>query len=69
MPLKKAPKKAKKSTRRKIAAANIREMHTGSTYARTMRKFGKKKANAQAVAVGLRTAGLSRKKKKKSKKR
>ena len=66
MPLKKATKRAKKSTRRAIASANIREMHRGSTYARTMRRFGKAKANAQAVAVGLRTAGLSRKKKKKT---
>lgn len=67
MPLKKAGKKAKKSTRRAIASANIREMHRGSTYARTMRKFGKAKANKQAVAVGLRTAGLARKKKSKRK--
>jgi hypothetical protein len=67
VPLKKAPKKAKKSTRRAIAAANIREMHQGSTYAKTMKKFGKKRANKQAIAVGLRTAGLSRKKKKKAK--
>lgn len=65
MPLKKAPKRAKKATRRAIASANIREMHKGSTYARTMKKFGKATANRQAVAAGLRAAGLARKKKKK----
>ena len=66
MPLKKAPKRAKKSTRRAIASQNIREMHKGTTYARTMRKFGKAVANRQAIAAGLSAAGLSRKKKKKT---
>jgi hypothetical protein len=31
----------------------IRELHTGKTYARTKRKFGKKKADRQAVAISL----------------
>lgn len=31
----------------------IKEFHKGKTYARTKRKFGKAKADKQAVAVGL----------------
>ena len=40
---------------------NIGEFHTGKTYAHTLAKFGKKKANAQAVAVALSTARRSSK--------
>lgn len=43
---------ASRSTIRK----NIAELHTGSTYAKTASKFGKGKANAQAVAIALETA-------------
>lgn len=39
-----------------IKSQNIREFHTGKTYAHTKAKFGKKKANEQAVAVALSTA-------------
>jgi hypothetical protein len=53
MPLRKARKGASKATRRKIASANIRaEMHAG-------------KPRKQAIAIGLRTAGLSKRKRKK----
>jgi hypothetical protein len=45
---------------RKTASRNIRELHSGKTYARTKRKFGAAKANKQAVAIGLRTAGVRR---------
>lgn len=38
---------------------NIEELHTGKTYARTKKKFGKKKAQAQAVAIALSTARKS----------
>lgn len=41
---------------KKIVGQNIREFHTGKTYAHTEAKFGKKKADAQAVAVALSTA-------------
>ena len=47
---------------KKNVGANIRELHKGETYARTKKKYGKKKANEQAVAIALDTA---RKKKKK----
>lgn len=39
-----------------IKSENIREFHTGKTYAHTVSKFGKARANAQAVAVALNTA-------------
>jgi hypothetical protein len=48
---------------------NISEFHKGPTYQRTKRKFGKKRADRQAIAVGFSEAGQSRKKKKKSKKK
>lgn len=33
---------------------NISELHTGNTYARTKRKFGKRRADKQAVAIALK---------------
>lgn len=36
-----------------ILSANIREFHGGKTYEHTMKKFGKKRADAQAVAVAM----------------
>lgn len=32
---------------------NIREFHKGATFARTARKFGKGRANKQAIAVAF----------------
>lgn len=32
---------------------NIRELHAGDTYARTAAKFGKARADKQAVAIAL----------------
>jgi len=46
MPLKKGKSKA-------TVSSNIREFHKGGTYARTRKKFGKKKADKQAVAVAM----------------
>ena len=43
--------------------ANIVELHKGKTYARTRRKFGKKKADKQAVAIALSTARRRKRKK------
>lgn len=62
MPLKKARKGASKKSKRATASKNISEFSHGKTYARTLRKFGKAKARKQAIAVGLSSAGLSRKK-------
>ena len=47
MPLK--PGKSKK-----VVSENIAEFHGGKTYAHTAEKFGKKKADKQAVAVALK---------------
>jgi hypothetical protein len=41
----------KKGKSQKVLQENIREFHTGKTYARTARKFGKATANKQAVAA------------------
>ena len=38
---------------KKNVGRNIREAHKGKTYARTKAKFGKKKADKQAVAIGM----------------
>ena len=46
MPLKKGKSKA-------VVSSNISEFHHGKTYAATARKFGKKKADKQAVAVAM----------------
>lgn len=40
----------------KTVSKNISELHGGNTYARTKKKFGKKKADRQAVAIALNTA-------------
>ena len=45
----------KKGRSRKTVGQNIREFHTGKTYARTRAKFGKKRADKQAVAAALNT--------------
>lgn len=52
MPLKRGKSKATVST-------NIRELHGGKTFAHTAKKFGKAKANKQAVAIALSTARKS----------
>lgn len=43
----------KKGKSKRVVSQNIREFHGGKTYARTRAKFGKKKANRQAVAEAL----------------
>lgn len=42
-----------------VVSQNIEEFHRGKTYQRTKAKFGKDKANKQAVAVALSKAGKS----------
>lgn len=46
----------KKGKSKKVISSNISEFHTGKTYAKTKAKFGKAKADKQAVAVALSTA-------------
>jgi hypothetical protein len=45
------PLKSGKS--KKVVSENISEFHTGKTYAKTKAKFGKAKADKQAVAVAM----------------
>ena len=51
----------KKGKSKKTVASNIRELHKGPQYKRTAGKFGKDKADAQAIAEALKKAGRSRK--------
>jgi hypothetical protein len=44
----------------KTVSANIAELHTGKTYAHTAAKFGKGKADKQAVAIAMKKAGKAR---------
>lgn len=43
----------KKGSSKKVVSKNIKEFHKGKTYAKTKKKYGKKKADAQAVAAAL----------------
>jgi len=52
----------KKGTSKKVISKNISEFHKGKTFAKTAEKFGKAKANKQAIAVALSTARKSKKK-------
>lgn len=45
---------------KKTISKNISELHSGKTFAHTAKKFGKAKANKQAVAIALNTAGKSK---------
>lgn len=49
----------KKGTSQKVVSKNISELHSGKTYKKTAKKFGKDKANKQAIAIALSEAGLS----------
>ncbi len=55
----------KKGTSKKIVSKNISELHSGKTFAHTAKKFGKEKAQKQAVAIALNKAGKSKSGKKK----
>ena len=54
----------KKGRSKKTVSSNISEFHKGKTYEATKKKFGKAKADKQAVAVALSTARRSKGKKK-----
>lgn len=40
-------------TSKRVVSQNIKEFHGGKTYAHTAAKFGKARANKQAVAVAF----------------
>lgn len=44
---------------KKTVSKNISELHKGKTYKKTDKKFGKTKANKQAVAIALEKARKS----------
>lgn len=46
----------KQGSSQTIIGSNIREFHKGMTYERTKRKFGKARADKQAIAVAMREA-------------
>ena len=46
----------RKGSSRRIISENIRELHTGDTYAHTLKKFGKRRADKQSVAIALDVA-------------
>lgn len=43
----------KSGTSQKTVSSNISEFHKGQTYAATMKRFGKAKADKQAIAVAM----------------
>jgi hypothetical protein len=49
----------------KNVGSNIKEFRKGKTFKKTARKYGKKRAAKQAIAVGLRQAGVRKKRAKK----
>jgi hypothetical protein len=50
-----------KSSKQSAVGKNIKEFHTGKTYAATKAKFGKTTANKQAVAAALETQRQAKK--------
>lgn len=54
----------KKGKSKKTRSENIREFHKGATYKKTLHKFGKERADAQAVAVAYAQGRRGKKKKK-----
>lgn len=46
----------KRGSSQTIIGQNIAELHGGGTYARTKRKFGKKRADKQAIAIAMEKA-------------
>ena len=48
-----------KGSRKKTISKNISEFSKGKTFAKTKKKFGKKRAMAQSVAVAMSYAGKS----------
>jgi len=51
----------KSGSSQKTISQNISELHSGNTFARTKAKFGKAKANKQAIAIAYSKARKSKK--------
>ena len=51
-----------KGKSQKTISSNISELHGGKTYAKTAKKFGKKKAQKQAIAIAMSQAKKSKRK-------
>jgi uncharacterized protein DUF6496 len=49
----------REGTSKKTISKNIEEFHKGKTFAKTEKKFGKKRADKQAVAVAFSEARKS----------
>jgi hypothetical protein len=47
----------RKGKSKKTISGNISELHKGKVFAKTKKKFGKKRANKQAIAIAMRKAG------------
>jgi len=52
----------KKGSSPETVGENIAELHTGKTFAHAAKKFGKKRAQKQSVAVALNQARKTRRK-------
>lgn len=50
----------KPGSSQKTVSSNIAEFHKGATYAHTKEKFGKARADAQAIAVAMSYARKSK---------
>lgn len=50
----------KSGSSQKVIGENIRELHHGKTFAKTESKFGKKRADKQAIAIAFSQAGKGR---------
>ena len=53
----------KKGTSNQAVSQNISELHQGTTYKKTKRKYGKEKADEQAVAIALNQKRKSKRRK------
>lgn len=65
MPVPRIRKGASKKAKRAHASKVISEVSDSKPVEHTRRKFGAAKARKQAIAIGLKAAGLSKKRKKK----
>jgi len=50
----------KRGKSKKVVSENISEFHKGKTYEATKQKFGKEKADKQAIAAAMNKAGKSK---------